>query len=270
MQYWIWNILGQWCSLCDACCKERNVKKKRKRSITCSALPPWVSYLLYMRGNHVLQQSPHITGFTRKKTLGDHKNCQSNNNVVIINQWHKLTWQVYPVAWHTSTTCCIFVWLHQIPVLLLFELQWLSIVFSMAINNRLPWVLSSFNKQAQITEIQTQQHVTEVNYYSLPGRSSRKLVSTFLIKTVFCRLFFSAVRNELVECDWKAENFKENKAQATKKKHESSEIPTKQTMLWKEKISVLVQMQLYEIIFTDEAAEWSVRTSCRQICDCLR
>lgn len=47
----------------------------------------------------------------------------------------------------------------------------------MVIKNHLPWVLSSLNKQAQEAEGQTQQRVIEVNYYSLPGRSSCKLVS---------------------------------------------------------------------------------------------
>lgn len=56
------------------------------------------------------------------------------NNAVIIHQWHKLTWQVYAIAWHTSTTCCVSTRIHQIPVLLLFEL-------TMAAPLSSPWLL---------------------------------------------------------------------------------------------------------------------------------
>lgn len=79
----------------------------------------------------------------------------------------------------------------------------------MAINNHLPWVLSSFNKQAQIAEGQTQQHVIEVNYYSLPRRSSCKLVSRYLLKCSVLPAPSSAVRNQLADCDWKAENLRD-------------------------------------------------------------
>lgn len=125
-----------------------------------------------------------------------------------------------------------------------------STVFSMAIKNLLPWVLSSFNKQAPIAEGQ------RVNYYYLPGRSSCKLASRSWLKYNVLPAPTSAVRNQLAGWDWKAENLKNvfSSCHDRCRKMKPHRFQQSKPCYWKKTfggIPVVAWIQLYEMIFTE-------------------
>lgn len=153
--------------------------------------------------------------------------------------------------WHTSTTYHCSVWLQTNPsAAFVWANNGCCTVFSMVINNHLPRVLSSFSERAQRAKGQTQQYAIEVNCNSFPGRSSCKLVSTYLLKSDVLPAP-SAVRNQLTVCDWKAENFIYSVQATVLLTINPHRVQQSKPCYWKKRfeICVLVQIQLYDIMF---------------------